>query len=400
MSAAGVELEGDQDAGAVLAQVDGGAGVGGTGALKGAVGQDVVKEVQVVLGGEFAGEGESVAFQNFLQGLGKGHVLGGAGGVQSDELLVKAGAVYGVIQLLHVQAVPGVRGGDSLGLEVERAGFHITAQSQVQIGQSERQVAHIRVDGQVGVKLESGLAGDHVVVPAHIHSVKSIRHGQGQRAVYPVGALAVLVGVVQILVHELVGLGVFRQNGLHVVDNDGGGLPVPGHPVAQGVGHQAHGDVGAAGGGVNIGGRVSGVVLQYLDQVSVGTGGGVPLVLDRDGIGADGQMDRQVPLCLLPLEIDIGHVGLDGGHRPGLAVPGNLVGGEAQGLKGGRHGQEGAAVLQHRGGVGEGHRLSVHQQGEIPLLRRQGRGAQQGGQHAAAQNGAQKLLHVDSSLSN
>ena len=99
-------------------------------------------------------------------------------------------------------------------------------------------------------------------------------------------------------------------------------------------------------------------------------------------------MDRQVPLGLLPLEIDIGHVGLDGGDRPGLAVPGNLVGGEAQGLKGGRHGQEGAAVLQYRGGVGEGHRLSVHQQGEVPLLRRQGRGAQQGGQHAAAQDGA------------
>ena len=111
-------------------------------------------------------------------------------------------------------------------------------------------------------------------------------------------------------------------------------------------------------------------------------------------------MDRQVPLGLLPLEIDIGHVGLDGGDRPGLAVPGNLVGGEAQGLKGGRHGQEGAAVLQHRGRVGKGDRLPVDQQGEVPLVGSQGRGAQQSGQHTAAQNGAQKLLHVDSSLSN
>ena len=72
----------------------------------------------------------------------------------------------------------------------------------------------------------------------------------------------------------------------------------------------------------------------------------------------------------------------------GGAVPGHVLRGETQSLKGGRHRQEGAAVFQHRGGVGEGHRLSVHQQGEVPLLRRQRRGAQQGGQHAAAQDGA------------
>ena len=132
----------------------------------------------------------------------------------------------------------------------------------------------------------------------------------------------------------------------------------------------------------------------------MGTGGGVSLILDGEGVGADGHLDGQIPLGLLPLEIDIGHIGLDGGDRPSRRRPNDLVGGETQGLKGGRHGQEGAAVLQHRGRVGKGDRLPVDQQGEVPLVGGQGRGAQQGGQHADAQNGAQKLLHVDSSLSN
>ena len=215
------------------------------------------------------------------------------------------------------------------------------------------------------------------------------------------------LGIGHVLVHALIGGLVICQNGIHVVDDDGLLVGIPANFIAQGIGHQAKGDIGAVGGGVDIGGGLTSVVPGHLGGTRRGGGSGVALILDAEGVGANGQPHGHVPLAgFAAVEGGIGDIGLRGGDGAGGGIPGHILFRKAKLLEYSHKGQAGSAVfdLGHR--IGKGDILIVGQHIEVPLLggdgsiRLHGEGgdADGGGHQRRAQGGAKYMLHAKHSF--
>ena len=217
----------------------------------------------------------------------------------------------------------------------------------------------------------------------HLHRAHVLVLGiHVQHGVVAAGDLLVLLGeglgIGHILVHALIGGLVICQNGIHVVDDDGLLVGVPANVIAQGIGHQAEGDIGAAGGCVDVRGHVG------------GDGGGLTVLRQGDGRGTDDQLH--------------GHAILGGSDGALGIVPLDIL--ESQPVKHSGHGQIGPAVpdLGHR--IGKGDILIVDQHIEVSLLggdggiRLHGEGgdADGGGHQRRAQGGAKYTLHAKHSF--
>ena len=303
-------------------------------------------------GGE-TGVGEGASLEHGFQTRLKIHFRHGQAHFHQTGIVHTEGAVQTVEQLGQIQLIPGIfqaglvhQFGQSARLEIEFALLHVGPQFHVdeqgeQVGILPQQLAgDVRIvhgHGHIHVHISGKL---HVGGTGHKHAVfaaaQQLQHGGdvGHAHIHGVAALhlAILLGigaaVVQVFVHQLVGLFAAVQDGIHIIDDNGPQLVIPSHVIAQRVSHQSKGDIGAGQRGLDIRGHVG------LDD------GGLAVPDQRNLVFADGQRDGQVVLC-----------GSDGF---GFVVPSHIGLGKPELLKNSHKRQAGAVVPDLGDGVGKG----------------------------------------------
>ena len=242
-------------------------------------------------------------------------------------------------------------------MEIVCAGLGIPPDHRVDGAGQARRPGAAQADGPL--QLAAGAGGIHgKIVTGHHQLALVLVHGKAPLGLPALGLKP--LGPELILLHQLIGLLIVGQQGVHIVNNHRPALGVPAHPAVQRLRHVAGGNIGPVGLRVQVGGHVG------------GGGHRVTVTQHSHLLLVDGEGHRYRALC-----------GADG---PGGAVPVDVLIGKAQGQEHRPEGDHGPSLHQLGGGVGDLHRFSVddHRRG---LSRGQGRGAQY---HRAQQRANQR----------